>query len=113
MKRFKDFSGYKLDRWVFQIAMIVSLTWLFYIAYSQGFELDYYNCEEGTELYNSEELCENPFFTEANWKNYEYLPKGEYGKKPGLLFRSTFFVPLILFFLAILLNHFWHNEDKK
>lgn len=126
--RFNFVGNYKFDRYIFLTAMVLVFCFLFYIAYSNNFELDYFYCpldSQGSitgnkfmlrnyEVENVERGCKNPFFRDT-WKNKPYLEPGEYGNKPGPLFKSAGKVSVLLIVLAVLLNHFWHNkkEEKK
>lgn len=127
--RYKEIGGYKLDRWLFQLAMWLIFGWLFFVAYYHNFNLDYFNCpvdsdgsisgakimlKDFTVAENNvkEGLCRNPFY-KASWKNQEYLPPGEYGTKPGKLFYSAQWVSIGLIVLALLLNHFIYNRGFK
>lgn len=123
-KRFKQLpNGYKVDRWLTTTAMLLTFCWLLFIAYSYDFDLDYYQCINGPgrvefypggsqkELY-SQDYCRNPFYKPENWKNQEFLPPGEYGTKPGPLFNTAFYFPLIIFGMAFALNHLTHNRTN-
>lgn len=112
--RYKDIKGYRFDRWLFQFGMWFCLFWLLLVAWSYDFSLDFYSCELDPdhavtgEIYGG--LCRNPFYTEPTWKNSQYLPPGDYGFKPGLLFYSIFYVPLLVFALIGVLNDYYHNR---
>jgi len=123
--RFKRFlNGYRVDRWVTTTAMLLLFLWFFIVAKSYNFSLDYYKCEHGPgmaefypdgsqkEVY-SQDYCKNPFYKPQNWKNVEYLPPGEYGAKPGPLFKTVYYSPFLIFGLAFGLNHISHNRRRK
>lgn len=104
-------NGYKLDRWIFQITLVGILGFLFFIAYTNDFQLNYYSCGAGgLDPFNMDE-CKNPFYKPADWTNEEYLPQGEYGFKPGPLFNSAKWVSFGSILLAILLNHLIYNRN--
>lgn len=117
-KRFKRFSsGYRIDRWIFQVAMFTIFGYLFFVAHSYNYDLDYYKCgSQDTPEYIKQNLaqqdCKNPFYKEPTWKNQEYLPPGEYGTKLGPLFHSAYYSPFLLFGIALLLNHIIHNRKE-
>lgn len=106
-KRYKIFKGYKVDRFIFNIGFFLILGFLIYVAWSYNFDLDYYNCGGG--MYEGNK-CLNPFYKPVSWKNLEFLEPGEYGKKPGVLFYSTFVVAFGGLILMLLLNHFLFNR---
>jgi len=101
--RWKIVGFYTFDRWIFQAMMLIVFSWLFFVAWQSNYELDYYECGEYAG-------CKNPFYKPATWKNEEILPQGVYGKKPGLLFKSAIVLPIVLFFLALLINHVLYNR---
>lgn len=123
-KRFKALpNGYTLDRWLTISAMLLTFCWLFFVAYSYNYDLDYYECVHGpgmAEFYPdgsqrdvwSQDYCRNPFYKPSNWKNEEFLPPGEYGTKLGPLFHSVYYSPILIFGLAFGLNHLIHNRRK-
>lgn len=114
MSRFRIIEGYKLDRWLFQAAMYLIFGWLWFVAFSYNYSLDYYECVSGNEYFDSMEVCKNPFYKPENaWKAHEFLPPGEYGTKPGVLFGSVSWMPVLLLGLAALINHFWHNRGRN
>lgn len=123
--RYKDFRGYKFDRLIFQISMAAVFIFLFYVAYSHSFNLDYFHCPllaDGSldssswlmtrnfEQENTQGYCKNPFYKPQNWKNMEYLPPGDYGTKPGLLFRSMYLVVGLILALGFVVNHLIYNK---
>ena len=117
--RFKYFFGYKVDRWIITTAMMLCFAFLFFIAWSYDFKMNYYFCPGDQEdLYNNffdmethGEDCLNPFYKAPTWENEKYLPPGEYGTKMGPLFNSAWPVTFILFALAFLINHLVHNKN--
>ena len=112
--RYKDFKGYRLDRWMFQTAMWLCFAWMFIVLWLCGFDMDYYSCDGPVvTVAPDQELCTNPFYKEPTWKNREFLMPGEYGHKPGLLFQSAIFVSLGLLVLTLLFNHLVHNKKKR
>jgi hypothetical protein len=102
-------NGYKYDKWLFKPFFFLMFAWLFFVAYQYDFKLNYYSCV------NSEygATCLNPFYKEPTWENQQYLKPGEYGTKFGGLFYSAYYMPLVLFALFLLLNHFLYNKGKK
>jgi len=117
--RFKTWkNGYKLDKWIFQLAMWLIFGLMFYIAWSNDFSLNYYSCERKIDGFNLDpglcdksNCCENPFYEASDWTNRKYLPPGEYGFKPGPLFNNIGIIATILFLIGILLNHLIYNRD--
>lgn len=57
--------------------------------------------------------CKNPFYRPSNWKNQEYLPLGEYGTKPGILFKSAWVVVMGVLLAGFGLNHIIYNRGRK
>lgn len=126
-KRYKRLpSGYKMDRWLFQTIMWGLFLWLFLIAKSYNFSLDYYECinPAGRATYYpgvgevidwQDEACKNPFYKpDQAWKSQQYLPPGEYGTKlDDWRWSSVFFMPLLAVALALGLNHWIHNSDTR
>lgn len=112
--RFKSFSGYKLDRWLFQAIMWGLFAFFFMFAYANNFELDYYKCESGFQHYEGiDEGCQNPFYKPTTWKNLEVLPVGEYGKPPSALFKAIWIITIGSFILGAIINHAIHNRGYK
>lgn len=128
-KRFKRYSnGYRADRWMFQAGMVLIFAWLFFVAYWYHFDINYYKCEHGAgrseyvmagdqqiEIKSFEsDLCRNPFYKPSlEWRTHEYLPPGEYGTKPGPMFDSTFYVPILIIAILIGLNHVIYNRRRS
>ena len=115
--RYKVFKGYKFDRWLFQIYMLVIFGFLFYVAYSHNFDLDYFECGDLTQPYiNSNLKCLNPFYEPDdayNWKHQEYVYQGAYGydaRKDINLIWAVIWVGAIG---ILVLNHFTHNDKYK
>lgn len=113
--RFKSFSGYKVDRWLFQTIMWGLFAFFFLFAYINNFELDFYSCDPGPDLTFGVPAgyCKNPFYEPATWKNQEILPAGEYGKKPTTLFNSIWIITIGSFILGLIINHIIHNRGYK
>lgn len=125
-KRFKRFGErrYKVDRWLCQLGMFLIFAWLFFVAKSYDFDIDYYKCEHGAGMaqfnpdgtqkeYYSSDLCENPFYRPSSWKNQPYLSPGEYGAKIGPLFQSTYYAPFLIGGICLGLNHLIHNRKQR
>lgn len=107
-------NGYKFDTWIFQLTLVAIFGFLFFIAYTNNFQLDYFSCGGGRPdplNIGNVENCKNPFYKPANWVNEEYLPPGEYGFKPGPLFNSAKYVSFGILFFAIVLNHLIYNRN--
>lgn len=119
-KRFKHLpNGYHMDRWMFQTAMFLTFAFLFFVAHSYNYNLDFYRCgpEPGTPEYlqpGPDYTCPNPFYKpDMAWKGQENLPPGEYGTKLGPLFNSAFYSPFLIFGLAFGINHLIHNQRRR
>jgi len=113
-KRFKHYSnGYKGDRWLFQLTMFLIFGWLFFVAHAHDYKLDYYECIDPNPYYESGTTCKNPFYEPVTWKNQESLPPGNYGTKPGPLFQSVFYVPILFLAISALANHLIHNRRRR
>lgn len=106
LNRFQYFNGYKFDRFIFRTFMYSIFLFLFFVAHSHNYQLDYYMC--GDDL-----GCINPFYQETTWKNIKYLEPGEYGTRPTTLFKSVYYVSFGLLGLSFVLNHITHNWRKK
>ena len=117
-KRFKHLSnGYVWDKWIGTGLMLMCFAFLFFVAHSYNYNMDFYKCGTETPDYitaGPSEQCHNPFYKPGNaWKGQEFLPPGEYGQKPGPLFNSVTYIPIILFAIAGLFNHLIHNRRKS
>jgi len=104
-KRYKDFKGYKFDRWIFQIVMLIIFCYLGFVAWNYNFDLDYFKCDPPPG-----EKCFNPFYENANWKNIELLPAGEYGFQPNFWYKMCWWGTIVVLILAFALNHFVWNR---
>lgn len=123
--RYKELRGYKFDRIIFKSVLYVFLFFICGYLYINNFDLDYFNCP----LYNDGSIkasskfmvrnfergnltdgyCKNPFYKES-WKNTQFLPAGEYGKKPSLLLNYMPLVGIAVILYGFILNHFVHNR---
>lgn len=106
---------YKSDRWIWQGVILFCFLWLWFIAHTYDYNMDYFKCGDGERLYDGpHQTCENPFYDPGSaWKSMEELPYGEYGQKPGPLFNSAGSVVFGIVVLAGLLNHVWHNRGYR
>jgi len=113
--RYKVFRGYKLDKFIFQFIMFSIFGLMFFIAYSNNFELNYFNCPSNptVNIFNmdSSNNCINPFYEPSDWTNEKTLPPGEYGFIPGPLFNNLGTTVFILFTIGLLLNHLIYNKN--
>lgn len=110
--RFKKLeSGYKFDRWMLQGGMYLFFLIAFFFVYQHNFNLDYYECLGGSELYVRDGVawCKNPFYVAPSWKNSEFLLPGKYGVPQSQMFEFICYSPLIIFGVIFLLNHYVHN----
>lgn len=105
-ERYKKYGIYVFDRWIFTSAMLLIFGWLFFVAYSYNFELDYFECIGKPSV----DVCDNPFYKPATWKNEPTLQVGEYGTKPGFLFDSVKILTVLILLLALTANHLIHNK---
>lgn len=103
---------YKSDRWIWQGVILFCFLWLWFIAHSYDYNLDYYKCGDGERLYEGpHQVCKNPFYKQGTaWKCQPELPYGEYGTKPGPLFNNAGLVAFCIMGLGALINHIWHNR---
>lgn len=103
---------YRSDRWIWQGVILCVFLWLWFIAHSYDYNMDYYRCGENGRVYPGQDRsCENPFYKSGDWWKCEpELPYGEYGKPPGKLFNSAGTVAFLIMVVGGLLNHFWHNR---
>lgn len=106
---------YKSDRWIWQGVILFCFLWLWFIAHSYDYNLDYYKCGEGDRLYEgAHQKCKNPFYKPGtSWKCSPELPYGEYGTKPGPLFNNAGIVAFGILVLGGLVNHVWHNRRYR
>ena len=112
--RFKTWkNGYKFDKWIFQTAMFFIFGLMFYIAWSNNFQLNYFDCRTGDYITGPTKGCDNPFYEPADWTNEKYLPNGEYGFKPTPLFNNLGGISVGVFILAGILNHLIYNKGFK
>lgn len=105
-KSYKIIKGYKIDRLIIKTGLLIILVGMFFFAYSNNFELDYFSCQ------NQVEMCRNPFYRPMTWKNLEYLSPGEYGVEPNWPGKLNFFI-LSTLALAFSINHLVHNRRYK
>lgn len=117
-------GGYRFNRHIFQITLIIIVVLILYVMNTYGFDFNtkiYYKCEEPNSCLNPFNVnnLESPLpyddkiLCTYEWCNDEYLPYGfEFGKKPTLLYKSIGPISFTLFFLALLLNHFLYNKNK-
>jgi len=117
-ERFKRLpSGYVWDKWIGKGILFLILAFALFVAHSYNYDLNYYKCGNDMPDYIMQgpaQLCQNPFYKPSiTWRSQEYLPPGEYGQKPGALIYSAVYMPIILFGVAIILNHNIHNRRKK
>lgn len=103
--RYKLVWGYRFDRFLFQVILVICLGYLFYLAYSANFQLNYYECYPAKDG-----LCKNPFYKQITWENSEYLPAGKYGNDPTSILTKARVYPILLIFAGFVLNHFIHNK---
>ena len=101
-------NGYSFDRYLFNGVMLFIFAYLFYVAWSSNFDLNYFKCGDDTS--NMYDTCKNPFFTPKSWINEPELPPGEYGIKPGPLYYSIYWVSFGLLILSFVVNHFIYNR---
>ena len=137
MKRFRiTNTGYKIDKLLFSIIMLLLFSGLFRLAYSQNFDFTpkfYIKCTNPLG-------CDNPFFNERNeykqtlnilffipihttkdakencifdWCDDKTIPPGEYGTPQPPIFKYIYLITFVLIGLSILLNHLIHNRKKK
>lgn len=112
-KRINTSKGpYKSDRWIWNGVLILAFFWLWFVAQSYDYNLDYFKCGDGERLYEGpHQVCKNPFYKPGTaWKSMPELPYGEYGQKPGPLFNSAGYVVAGIAIFGGLLNHVWHNR---
>jgi hypothetical protein len=108
--RFKVFPNkYRCDRWLFQFGMFLVFGWLLFVCVESNWQLDYFECVDPSP-YSYVAGCDNPFYKPITWKNVEVLPVGVYGNKPGVLFNSVFYAPLVILGLVGFVNHLFHNR---
>lgn len=127
--------GYRFHRGIAWGGMIIIMSLAIYLMYIDNFDFSstniYFKCYE--------KQCKNPLFDMQNcqqqlnilwvipmykaktcqesctwdWCDKEYLPMGEYGKKPSSLFPYMYPLTLAVIVAIILLNHFIYNRGKK
>jgi len=111
----------------FQLIMFSIFGLMFFIAYSNNFELNYYKCPSpapndfikgmpptliGMGLTGDQNTnCINPFYKAPDWTNEKTLPPGEYGFIPGPLFNNVGTIATVLFIIGLLLNHLIYNKS--
>lgn len=100
-------NGYKFECRIFQTAMLILLIFLVLVASHYDFNLNYFKCTPGSDVL---EMCKNPFFKKPTWVNQEYLIPGEYGMTSQGVFNSVYYVPIIIFAFAFIINHLRNNK---
>jgi phosphatidylglycerophosphate synthase len=110
--RYKIIGNWKFDRWIFTVAMLLIFGWLLFVGWSFNWELDYFSCGEVSEYYNAGVVCVNPFYEPLTWKNSETLIAGEYGVKPGPLFKSVYYVPVFVLLIVTFINYLLYNRRR-
>jgi hypothetical protein len=134
MKRFNTTTnGYRYDKLIFYGILFLYLSFIFFIAYSNGFDFSnkvYFECVGWED-------CDNPFYNgkdklnpgfecsrawlygedcninKEEWFNYKLLPPGKYGKEAPNYFKYILPTLLIIIVFGLLLNHFLHNKGKE
>lgn len=126
IKRFNFWKcGYKLDRLIFNGAMIIIFIYLFGVLWQHDFDFSpriRVACDGG-------EPCENPFYKNPvpklgdlparhkdkctyDWCSWPTLPAGfEFGEQPSKSFKFAPWFAALILSLAFILNHFWHNKN--
>ena len=117
-KRYKRHSnGYVWDKWIGSAFMLICFAYLFFVAHSYNYNLNFYQCGSDLPDYiqtGQDEMCKNPFYNPSlEWRTQEYLPPGEYGTKPGPLFWSIQYIPIILLLISAGANHIIHNRNWR
>ena len=113
-------SGYIYDNRIFLSATLILLCIVGYFVVTQGTAIrPYVRCDK--------DICVNPMMDKTNvcqgvmcglvlcdeqWCTMEYLPKGEYGKKPFNM-GSFILIVVSLFILAFVANHKIHNTGRQ
>jgi len=112
-------SGYKFDKGIFQIGLVIIFLYLYLAAASMNFNWYYLTCnprlhEEITPLEEKipEGYCLNPVYKPATWINEKYLTAGTYGTKPGFFYHSAFYAVPLIGLLCLLVNHSIYNKKK-
>lgn len=122
--RWKQVGEYKFDKFIFRTALYLCLGYLFFTAYYYNFDLDYFSCPKDSsgeisgpkimlkdfKVDNVNGSCKNPFYKAPTWKDEKYLPPGEYGFKPGLLFKLAPYISILLIVISFILNHILNNK---
>lgn len=114
-------NGYKADRYIFRVAMVIILSCLIFVCYIQGFDFN----KKISFKCNDPLGCENPFYGEiGEAKDYKYLctyewcdqanlQPGFYGEKEPKIFNYFHLVWIFTLLFAFIINHKWHNKDFK
>lgn len=104
-------SSYLFDRWIFKGVIVLVFLFLFYVAYSNNFQLNYFECNVGGVNINN--TCVNPFYKPVTWENSRYLYPGKYGNDPRRLINLSWIVTFSLLILGFCINHFVYNKGKN
>ena len=75
--------GYKFDKWIFQFIMFGLFALMFFIAYSNNFDLNYYKCGgivNPNFIVDKSTDCVNPFFTASMIPMDTSLDNGKFRK---------------------------------
>lgn len=112
-------SGYKFDKAIFQIGLLLIFVYLYLAAASMDFNWYYLTCNPTTvpEKNMMEEIpaghCLNPAYKPATWINEKYLTAGEYGKAPNFFYFSAFYFVPLMGIICLGVNHLIYNKKGK
>jgi len=114
MTRFKDFKGYRFDRYIFRTMLGVLFGFLVYVYLTFGVSTHYWTYCPETQI-----RCENPYIDQMGFCKIddaqicakEYFLGGEGERAPWIVgwWDSIVFVIVAG---AFVLNHFLHNGGK-
>ena len=112
----KAFPDYKVNKWIFNGALILSIGWLLMAAYAEDFD---FSNKTSLKCPLGPSQCYNPLYQSPSCKlgevcNREYLLPGEtHGKDQSFWFKYSDAASLLMITGAVVINHLLYNRDFK
>lgn len=127
-------KGYKWDSLSFLPSLLLMIALGFFIASQYNYDFTpratltcyeytcfnswYYvfhpdQCSFNTGIECSQLPPAEDFICEGEWCNMPQVPQGTYGQEKTFLFKYYLHISILLYLLALPLNHYTHNKGKK
>lgn len=110
-----ELNGYKFNKTVFRVALVIVVLVVFGAWALSGFSLNsnnvYLSCPA-----DSVSACPNPYYglcDEAYCQNEFIFPGYEWGERPNWLITNISWIVVLIVVLAFLVNHFLNNKSYK